>query len=77
MRHTVSEFSKQEYFCQGFNYGMITVWHQDLLSAWQCWAEASVALPCLKKNYPTYRQDTSMATLQKYFVKVTFTLVTC
>jgi hypothetical protein len=62
--------------CQGFNYGMIRVLHQDLILAWQCGAEASVTLPCLKKKHPAYRDDTSVATLQKYFVKVTFTLVT-
>jgi len=51
--------------------------HPDLLLAWRCGAEASVTLLCLKKKHPAYREDTSMATLQKYFVKVTFTLVTC
>jgi len=54
-----------------FNYGMIRVWHQDLLLAWRCGAEASVTLPSLKKKHPTYREDNSVATLQKSFVKVT------
>jgi len=48
-RHTENELKEWERSCQGFNYGVIGVWHLDLLYALQRGVEASVAVwPCWK-----------------------------
>ena len=58
-------FNKQDLFCQGLNYDVVRVWHQDLLLIVHSRAEVSVIiLLCVKKNYPAYG-GTSVTTLLK------------
>ena len=48
--HPENEFSEWERSCQGLNYGVIRVWHLDILLAVQSGAEVSaVVWLCWKK----------------------------